>query len=151
MKRIIQKENGNISVIHPAPKSRLENETEAEWLDRVFTRATPDGAVFSDVDDAQIPSDRSFRNAWEIKDKKVNTNFLKAQGITKERLRAERTPLLKELDIDYMRAVEQGIDTADIISEKERLRDITLMADTTTTLDNLKNLNCVKADIQIEK
>jgi len=31
------------------------------------------------------------------------------------------------------------------------LRDITLMADTTTTLDNLKNLNCVKADIQIEK
>ena len=70
----------------------------------------------------------------------ITIDFTKAQGITKDRLRAERAPLLTALDVQYQRATEDGRDTTIIISEKQRLRDVTKLADTATTLDELKAL-----------
>jgi hypothetical protein len=68
----------------------------------------------------------------------LTVNFSKAQTITKERLRMERGPLLEIQDVEFMRSTESGGDTTDIVIEKQRLRDITLLADTATTLDELK-------------
>jgi hypothetical protein len=68
----------------------------------------------------------------------ITINFDKAKTITKDRLRAERKPLLEAQDILYMRATEQGQDTTAIVAEKQRLRDITQLADQATTLDELK-------------
>jgi hypothetical protein len=68
----------------------------------------------------------------------ITINFAKAQAITKDRLRQERAPLLTALDVQYQRAQEDGRDTTIIISEKQRLRDVTKLADTATTLDELK-------------
>jgi hypothetical protein len=68
----------------------------------------------------------------------VTVNFTKAQDITKERLRADRKPLLEEQDVLFMRATEDGSDTAPIVAEKQRLRDITNQVDTMTTVDELK-------------
>jgi hypothetical protein len=73
-------------------------------------------------------------------DSMITINFTKAQGITKERLREERAPLLTALDVQYQRAQEDGRDTTIIISEKQRLRDVTKLADKATTLDELKAL-----------
>jgi len=70
----------------------------------------------------------------------VTVNFTKAQDITKERLRADRKPLLEEQDVLFMRATEDGSDTASIVAEKQRLRDITNQVDTMTTLDELKSV-----------
>jgi hypothetical protein len=67
-------------------------------------------------------------------------NIDKAKAITKDRLRAERTPLLQEQDVAFQRALESGADTAAIVAEKQRLRDITNLADTATTLDELKGI-----------
>jgi hypothetical protein len=68
----------------------------------------------------------------------ITINIDKAKAITKDRLRAERTPLLTAQDIAFQRALESGADTAAIVAEKQRLRDITSLADTATTLDELK-------------
>ncbi len=68
----------------------------------------------------------------------MQVNFTKAQDITKERLRADRAPLLEAQDILYMRAQEAGSDTSAIVTEKQRLRDITEQVDSMTTLDELK-------------
>ena len=68
----------------------------------------------------------------------MQVNFSKAQDITKERLRADRKPLLEAQDVAYMRAQEAGDDTTAIVAEKQRLRDITNQVDTATTLDELK-------------
>jgi len=68
----------------------------------------------------------------------MQVNFSKAQEITKERLRADRKPLLEEQDILFMQAQEQGADTTAIVAEKQRLRDITNQVDAMTTLDELK-------------
>jgi hypothetical protein len=68
----------------------------------------------------------------------ITINFDKAKAITKERLRAERTPLLQAQDVAFQRAQESGADTTSIVAEKQRLRDITNI--TATTLDELRTL-----------
>jgi len=68
----------------------------------------------------------------------IQVNFSKAQDITKGRLRADRKPLLEAQDILYMRAQEAGSDTSAIVTEKQRLRDITEQVDSMSTLDELK-------------
>ena len=68
----------------------------------------------------------------------MQVNFSKAQDITKDRLRADRTPLLEEQDVLFMRAQEASSDTSAIVTEKQRLRDITNQVDSMTTLDELK-------------
>jgi hypothetical protein len=66
----------------------------------------------------------------------------KARSITKDRLRAERTPLLAAQDVAFQRALESGSDTSAIVAEKNRLRDVTSLADACETLDALKALSC---------
>ena len=68
----------------------------------------------------------------------ITININKAKDITKERLRAERTPLLAAQDVAFQRALEQQLDTTEIIAEKQRLRDITQLADQANTLEELK-------------
>ena len=68
----------------------------------------------------------------------VSINITKAKVITKDRLRADRTPLLAEQDILFMKAQEAGSSTTDIVTEKNRLRDITNQVDSMTTTDELK-------------
>lgn len=67
-------------------------------------------------------------------------NLDKAKAITKDKLRADRIPLLQAQDVAFQRALESGADTSAIVAEKQRLRDITQLADQATTLDELKNL-----------
>ena len=68
----------------------------------------------------------------------MQVNFSKAQDITKDRLRDDRKPLLEEQDVLFMRAQEAGSDTSAIVTEKQRLRDITEQVDSMSTLDELK-------------
>lgn len=68
----------------------------------------------------------------------ITVNIDKAKDITKDRLRAEREPLLEEQDVLFQRALESGDDTTAIVAEKQRLRDITNQVDSMTTVDELK-------------
>ena len=57
----------------------------------------------------------------------IKVNMTKAVEIKKDIIRAERAPILAELDVAFMRAVEAG-DTeaqADISAKKQALRDAT--------------------------
>ena len=68
----------------------------------------------------------------------INVDITKAKAITKDRLRADRTPLLAAQDILFMQAQEAGSDTSAIVTEKQRLRDITNQVDSMSTTDALK-------------
>jgi hypothetical protein len=70
----------------------------------------------------------------------ITINLDKAKAITKNRLRAERTPLLQAQDVAFQRALEEGADTSAIVAEKQRLRDVTTLADSATTLEELRSL-----------
>jgi hypothetical protein len=64
----------------------------------------------------------------------------KAKDITKDRLRAERDPLLLAQDVAFQRALEINANTSAIVAEKQRLRDITTLVDTANTVEELKAL-----------
>ena len=70
----------------------------------------------------------------------ITVNLDKAKEIKKQHLRTERAPLLQKLDVDYQRADEasDAAKKAEVVAEKQRLRDITQLADQATTLDQLK-------------
>ena len=70
----------------------------------------------------------------------ITINIAKAKAITKQRLRAEREPLLAAQDVAFQRALESNADTAAIVAEKQRLRDITKVVDTCSTVEELKAL-----------
>ena len=69
----------------------------------------------------------------------MQVSLTKAKVITKDRLRVERKPLLEAQDVAFMKAQEAGADTSAIVTEKQRLRDITGdYVDDMDTLDKLK-------------
>jgi len=70
----------------------------------------------------------------------ITINMDKAKAITKARLRVEREPLLAAQDVAFQRALESSADTSAIVAEKQRLRDITKLADAATTTDELKSI-----------
>lgn len=70
----------------------------------------------------------------------ITVNINKAKEVRKAQLREERAPLLADLDVQFQRAMVTGADTSDIVTEKQRLRDITKLCDTCTTLDELKEV-----------
>lgn len=86
MRRILYNEDGTVSVIHPAPKSKRSGETEQQWLKRVFDKATPSGINYEDVPKENIPIDRTFRQAWTgEKGKGIIINEVKKQQLIAER------------------------------------------------------------------
>ena len=72
----------------------------------------------------------------------IKIDIAKAKDITKNRLRAERKPLLEALDIEFIKAQEIGEDTSAIVAEKQRLRDITNQVDNLNTVEELKAVSC---------
>ena len=74
----------------------------------------------------------------------ISVNITKAKVITKDRLRADRKPLLEAQDILFMKAQEAGADTSAIVTEKQRLRDIT--GDYVNDMDTLDKLKAATTD-----
>jgi len=72
----------------------------------------------------------------------IFTDMTKAREIKRDQLRAERRPLLEQLDVEFMRAVEAGdAEKQALIAErKQLLRDVTAdpAIDAATTPDELK-------------
>ena len=71
----------------------------------------------------------------------ITINLDKAKEIKRESLRPQRKPLLEAQDVLYMRAQEAGTDTTAIVAEKQRLRDITMLCDTATSVEDLKAIS----------
>jgi hypothetical protein len=61
MNRIIYpNDDGGVSIIVPSPEA-LETMT----IEEIAAKDVPTGKPFKIVDVSEIPSDRTFRNAWE--------------------------------------------------------------------------------------
>jgi len=133
--------DGGLSVVHPVRNTLGETlTTDAEIEQRAWDKLPADAINPQFVEADTVPTDRTFRNAWKAD---LTVDLPKAREITKDRLRAERTPLLADLDVQFMRALEVAGDTTAIAAEKQRLRDVTTLADTATTVDDLRS---IKAD-----
>lgn len=129
---IFTNDNGGVSVCIPTGELSIE---------AVQGKDIPVGKQSYIVAAESLPeADNDFFDAWEQTKGVVTVNLEKAKSITKNRLRSEREPLLAAQDVLFQRALETGADTTAIVAEKARLRDITLLADTCTTTEELRAL-----------
>ena len=74
----------------------------------------------------------------------VTVSLAKAKALTKDKLRIERKPLLEAQDVAFMKAQEAGSDTSAIVTEKNRLRNIT--GDYVNDMDTLDKLKAATTD-----
>ena len=72
-----------------------------------------------------VPTDRTFRGAWQFNGDAVDVDMTAALAIHKDNLRAERKPRLDALDVEYMKALEAGTGADAIATQKATLRNIT--------------------------
>lgn len=54
---------------------------------------------------------------------KITVDMPRAREIKRDLIRGEREPLLVEADTAYLRALEAGADTTEIVARKQALRD----------------------------
>ena len=130
---IFTNDNGGVSVCVPTGELPIE---------QVQSKDIPAGVKSYIVDAASLPEDdNDFFDAWEQVKGVITVNLDKAKELTKNRLRAERAPLLAAQDVAFQRAMETGADTTAIVAEKQRLRDITMLADACTSTAELRALS----------
>lgn len=131
---IFKNDNGGVATCIPTGELSIEE---------VLEKDVPKGRGGRIVSNTELPfNDNDFYDAWEMDDTSVWVNITKAKEITKNRLRAEREPLLAAQDVAFQRALETGGDTTAIVAEKQRLRDITKLVDPCTTLEQIRNISC---------
>lgn len=124
--------NGSTSVCYPLGVLPIEE---------VQARDIPPDVQSFIIPKANLPQEHhDFFDAWVFDGVAVAVDFQRAIEVTKARLRVEREPLFAPLDAMFQKALETGADTTAIVAEKQRLRDLPSLADTCTTLDELRAL-----------
>lgn len=141
MKVVYTQANGALAVIVPANKFVAEIQAAAEKLGEPLTDAqlavmacgkalaqAKDGTDPLICDDADIPTDRTFRNAWKRGGATpVAVDMTKAAEIAKQNIRTERAPLLAAQDVLFTKAQGQKDQAAAdaVEAKRQALRDAT--------------------------
>lgn len=137
MAHVIVRSDGGVSVVtlgkvrvpvdgKPVFRDETIEEFIAKWED-LQAKIGSDLRAVSHYETTDIPSDRSFREAWTAASGRVDVDMPKARDIHRNRMRVARAPRLESLDVAYQRA-DEASDVparARVASEKQKLRDVT--------------------------
>jgi hypothetical protein len=123
--------DGSLSIVIAAPKVKLERVlgplTDQNYRAHVVARSIPaDATDVHELPDTWAPSDtdRTFRDAWRKSGLAFSVDMPTARNIWRDKMRAARAPLLADLDVQLMQALERGQPTASIAAKKQMLRDV---------------------------
>jgi hypothetical protein len=68
----------------------------------------------------------------------ITIDITKAKEVWKSKIRNARKTALEKLDIDFIKAQEQGNDTTSIVATKQTLRDLPSQVDTANSINEIK-------------
>ena len=133
---IYNQENGIMAICVPALNCGLSIEAIAE-------KDVPT-ENYKIIDKQDLDTlDEQFRNAW-VCDTDLNPTICiqKAKEVWREKIRQKRGPVLLDLDVQYMRALESNNDTSEIVQLKQELRDLPQNPDieSANSIEDLKNV-----------
>ncbi len=113
-KRIIYtKPDGGVAIIIPADCGLT--------MEQIAAKDVPAGAEFKIVDVSEIPSDRTFRAAWEKGATGVVINVEKAREVAHDARRAKRAAEFAPLD-DAIAKQLPGVDIAEVEGQRHDVR-----------------------------
>lgn len=130
MRILYSRIDGGVSIVTAAPKIDLEKVlgplTDDEYKKHVIDKSVPDDVVnFLEVPDDYVFPDREFRNAWQLVDGTITYDLEKARMIQLDRIRSARVPELQKLDIELIKALENGSPIEELKTRRQEMRDIT--------------------------
>lgn len=126
MKRIIYDNDGALAIVVPAPS----------WtgtIEELAKRVVPKGVGFEIVDESQISTNRTFRDAWIKGETGIEIDMGKAKEIAHEKRRAKRQKEITPLDI------EATIPTMGKLAEMKRQKIRESNADLQTEIDGAQD------------
>lgn len=82
------------------------------------------GFSVNDID-YDLPDNNNFLEAWAIDEGSavITVNMEKAREIWRDKIRKARGYLFSDLDAEYMKLLEIGSDTSEVVAKKQALRD----------------------------
>jgi len=127
MQRIIWNEGGSVSICCPAKGTDVVAEAK---------KVVPKGVVYKIVDTATIPTDRTFRDAWQHDGNgNVVTDIPKAKLIAHDKRRQARAEAFKPLDVQAtVPALAKAAEAKrQVIRDNDAKKQIAIDAATTET------------------
>jgi argininosuccinate lyase len=134
---IYQNATGGVSVIVPS-QEYLENHT----IEELAEKDVPAGTIYKIVDVSEIPSDRTFRDAWTIIGDTVEHDLAKAKDIAHAMRRVNRAKDFAPLD------VEATIPSKAVAAEAARQAIREKYAVVQMNIDGSKTIESLKTAIQ---
>jgi len=126
-------DTGGVAVVIPAAASGLS-------LAQIAVKDVPAGRVYAVVPATDIPSDRTFRDAWVLRNSRVEHDMGKAKTIAHDRRRAKRAEAFGPLDIEATIPAK----AAAVEAKRQAIRDtdaaLQTQIDAALTVDALKTL-----------
>lgn len=143
MEKIVYKTDTGIVCIVTPSASAIRNKYS---MDKIIADSNiPENAERKIIDESDMPKDYSEFKGFEGLQSALNYDLTldvgRAKEIKKAKLRYDRKPLLEAQDIAFMKAFENGNDTADIATEKQRLRDVPQLVDSCKTISAIKKIS----------
>jgi len=124
MKYLIKKKDGSVAIMTTV----LDETNPSDEIMKWETKQRLSVESFRPLDESEIPQDRYFRNAWTHLEDKINVDMDRCREIHKDKLREIRQPILEALDLEYMKALEEGdeMKKEGVVTRKQLLRDVTI-------------------------
>ena len=130
---IYQNSEGIASIVYPLnPNKSIED---------IAKRTVPDGTAYEIVEDSQLPSDKTFRDAWVKGSGVVTEDVTKAKVIAHKTRREKREAEFKPHD-DTISLNIPGTDTSAAETARAAIR--TKYATMQTNIDNATNIAGIK-------
>lgn len=102
---------GVLCVVHPVENCGLT-------IEEIMAKDVPEGATDAKIiDGANMPTDRTFRDAWVHGGDRPTVHMDKARAIHMSRIRIMRDGELKRLDVEQLKG-------NDVAAQKQKLRDL---------------------------
>ena len=135
--------DGSLSVVHPVRNTIGETlTTDAEIEQRAWDKLPTDAINPKFVDASVIPTDRTFRNAWEHSGNSVTQNITKAKTIAHDKRREARSAEFAPHDEVIMKQIPGADATA---AEAARAAIRTKYATMQTAIDAASTVDAIKA------
>lgn len=131
--------DGGVSIVHPAPNSRREDEKEEDWLRRVAEKSVPPETNYEITEKETLPQDRRWRNAWKrTPEGIIDVDLKEARKVRKQEVELERDTMIAALRDQLIEAT--GAEATALRKKIKDLRALDLKAefDKITTLKNLE-------------
>ena len=131
--------DGGVLVVHPLRNTIGETlTTDAEIEQRAWNKLPVDAINPVFIDESAIPTDRTFRNAWEHGGNSITQNIIKAKAIAHNKRREARSAEFAPLDIKATIPLEATAAEAARQVVRDKYAAMQTAIDAATTIEQIK-------------